>query len=362
MDNNREIKFRGKVLGGRGEAQGFLKIDWVREQCFAATGFEPYPGTLNLKVDHSVFELLRRTAISRGKKIIPPTGMESFCEARLLPLVVDGIRGALLYPMLDDYYNNIVEVIAPVLFKEREGVRDGTFLELLLPPLQKLSCPGAVIFDLDGTLIDSVDLYYSILCEGCLHLELKTPPKDIFLEFMGKGQGFWEGWPALTGSSFPEKERDALKNEVISLFEEIWQRRYEQEVMLFSGVDTLLLQLQKKGIKIGVVTSSYYIKKMELFRRAGLDPESLFSAVITREDTIQKKPHPEPFYRCLQKLEIPATGCISMGDSPCDMEAGRKAGLFTVGVLSGVGTVQSLSKAGADVLLDSVVDFLGLID
>ena len=93
---------------------------------------------------------------------------------------------------------------------------------------------------------------------------------------------------------------------------------------------------------------------MDVFRKAGLDPEELFATVITRNDTLQKKPHPEPIYRCMEQLAVSAPECFCVGDSPCDIVAGNDAGLFTVGVLSGTGTVQSLAKEGAGAILDSV--------
>lgn len=360
MGNTPEIKFRGEVLSGRGEAKGFLEIDWVREQCSIAAGFEPYPGTLNLKVDAVTFALIRRSAMSYGKRIIPPLEAEAFCEARLLPLFISGISGAIIYPMMDDYYSNIIEVIAPMRLKERKDIRDGNFLEAVLPPLQKLFSPAAVIFDLDGTLIDSVELYYSILCEGCRCLGEKPPQRDVFLDFMGKGLGFWEVWAMVTGRTPAKSVNGETEKKVMAVFEDIWQRRYEQEVGLFPGVRELLVQMHERNIKMGVVTSSFYLKKMDLFRKAGLEPDQIFTSVITLNETVHRKPHSEPMFGCLEKLAVPATRCFCVGDSPCDILAGRETGLFNVGVLSGAGTVQSLSKAGADALLDSVADLTAL--
>ncbi len=354
MSNTDEIKFRGRVLSGRGEAKGFMEIDWVRKQCGSAAGFDPHPGTLNLKVDEQTFGVVRRLAMSRGKRIIPPLEAANFCEARLLPLRVNGLNAAIIYPMVNEYYSDIIEIIAPVLFKDTPGVHDGTILEASLKTPQKMSRPAAVIFDLDGTLIDSVDLYYSILCEGCLRLDVNPPTQEIFLDFMGKGLGFWEGWAAIKGAVPPEGNGEELKKDIMAVFEDIWQHRYDHEVTLFPGVEEMLLNFHKQGIRIGVVTSSFYINKMDVFRKAGLDPEELFATVITRNDTLQKKPHPEPIYRCMEQLAVSAPECFCVGDSPCDIVAGNDAGLFTVGVLSGTGTVQSLAKEGAGAILDSV--------
>ena len=362
MEKTPEIRFKGEVYSGRGEASGFMQIDWVKEQCRNISGFEPYPGTLNLKVDTATFALIRKTAMSLGKRIIPPQEAADFCEARLLSLEVNGISSALIYPMVNDYYNDTIEIIAPVLFKKIPGIKDGTLLASTLPLPKKFSRPAAVIFDLDGTLMDSVDLYYNMLCEGCLRLEVQPPLRESFNEFMGEGLGFWEGWEAITGKAAAEGERDKLKKQIMDVFDDIWQRRYEDEVSLFPGVKELLLLLKDKDIKIGVVTSSFYIKKMDLFKRAGLDPDELFSAVITRNDAARKKPHPEPFFRCLEQLGVPAQDAMCVGDSPCDIAGGRAAGLITVGVLTGTGTVQSLCKEGADAIMGNVAELSDLIE
>jgi len=362
MSDVRKNKFSGEVLSGRGEAGRFMEINWVREQCREITGFDPYPGTLNLKVDEDTFALIRRTAMSLGKRVVPPGEAGDYCEARLLPIIANGITAAVIYPMVNDYYTDIIEIIAPVLFKNIEGVEDGSRLELSLEMPVKSFRPSAVIFDLDGTLIDSVNLYYEILCEGSANLGVKPPQKEAFLKFMGEGLGFWEGWEAINRNNITQGDRAKMKNEIMNVFDKIFLQRYEQEVKLFPGVRELLLQFQDRGIKIGVVTSSFYIKKMDLFKRAGLDPDLLFAAVISRNDTVRKKPHPEPIYRCLDQMAAPTNQCLCVGDSPCDITAGKEAGLFTVGVLTGTGSVQSLSKEGADAVMDNAAELLELIE
>lgn len=362
MSDTRKNKFSGKVVSGRGEAGKFMEINWVREQCMEKTGFDPYPGTLNLKVDEDKFALIRRTAMSLGQRVVPPGEASDFCEARLLPIIANGITAAVIYPMVNDYYTDIIEIIAPVLFKNIEGVEDGSRLELSFKMPVKSFRPSAAIFDLDGTLIDSVNLYYEILCEGSANLGVKPPSKEAFLKFMGEGLGFWEGWEAINGNNITQDDRSKMKNEIMNVFDKIFLKRYEQEVKLFPGVRELLLQFQDRGIKIGVVTSSFYIKKMDLFKRAGLDPDLLFSAIITRNDAARKKPHPEPIYRCLDQMAVSTNQCLCVGDSPCDIAAGKEAGLFTVGVLTGTGSVQSLSKEGADAVIDSAAELLALIE
>ena len=360
VEKEKMVVLRGTVQSGRGEAKGFMEIPWVSGQCEENTGFQPYPGTLNLSVDRETFLFIRKLAMSRGGRIIPPVGTD-FCEARTLNLRAGGAPAALLYPMVNDYYQDTLEVIAPLLLKEHLGIKDGEQLQLTLAIPPHFSRPEGIIFDLDGTLMDSVDLYYSMLCEGCHKFGVVPPLKEKVMEIMGNGLGFWETWEVITGDIEFEGNREELQDRIVKVFEEIWDRRYENEVKLFSGVKELLQNLQRNQVTMGVVTSSFYIWKMDLFKKVGLDPDRLFKAVVTRKDTVKNKPDPEPIYRCLEKMDVSPTACICVGDSTCDVAAGREAGLFTVGVLTGTGTLESLSKEGADVIMDSVEEMEELL-
>ncbi|RJX29116.1 MAG: DUF120 domain-containing protein [Dethiobacter sp.] len=353
---------QGKLARGRGEAKGFMQVNWVREQCLKRAGFDPFPGTLNLKVSLDDFNFIRRLSCARGERLIPPAGEDGFCEARLLHVNTGDVSSALVFPMVDNYYSDILEIVAPIGLKGHLRLNEGDVLQLSFVIPEKLPVPAGIIFDLDGTLIDSVDLYYSILCEGCQELGLARPPREKVLEVMGRGTGFWEAWDELITAMELDWEKEKLRERCLFILEEIWQRRYDHEVRFFPGAVKLLSCLQAAGVRMGIVTSSFYKKKMNLFTENGLDPSALFRSVINRRDTLKNKPDPEPVLRCLQELEIPAAKCLCVGDSPCDIIAGREAGLVTVGVLTGTGTRRTLSKEGADVILDAVTELPEVFD
>ncbi|NLX90431.1 MAG: HAD-IA family hydrolase [Firmicutes bacterium] len=345
-------KIIGTIQSGRGEAGQFLSIDWVRDQCQSICGFSSFPGTLNLKISPEDADFIRRLACARGTRVIPPPE-SGFCEARILPLRIKEQEAALVFPMVNDYYDNTAEIIAPVQLKKYLGKNDGDDLTFELTVPEKLPLSKGIIFDLDGTLIDSIELYYSILCEGLQSFNLDIPDRGWILEVLGTGMGFWEVWETLTAGK-ADKIPDFV-NKSRAVFDEIWERRYDKEVQLFPGVVELLTRLHKAGVKMGVVTSSFYVKKMDLFSRNGINYQEVFQSIITRRDTVKMKPHPEPILRCLEQLGIEKESCICVGDSPCDIAAGRNCGMPTIGLMSGTGTRQSLSKEGADLILDNVI-------
>lgn len=346
-------KITGTIQSGRGEAGQFLAIDWVSDQCRQICGFSSFPGTLNLKISPEDADFIRRLACARGTRVIPPSQNEGFCEARILSLRIKEQAAALVFPMVNDYYDDIAEIIAPVQLKKYLGKNDGDDLifELAIP--EKVPLSKGIIFDLDGTLIDSIELYYSILCEGLQSFNLDIPEREWIMEVLGSGMGFWEVWETLTAGK-TDKISDFV-NKSGAVFDEIWKRRYDKEVRLFPGVVELLARLHKAGVKMGVVTSSFYVKKMDLFSLNGLNYREVFQSIITRKDTVKMKPHPEPIQRCLEQMGIDKESCICVGDSPCDIAAGRDAGMQTIGLMTGTGTRQSLSKEGADLILDNVI-------
>jgi len=355
MINGKVFNLEGMVTEGSGEAGQFMTLDWVKDQCQNSVNFEPFPGTLNLKVKAADFDFIRRIASARGKRIIPPASESGFCEARLLYAEVRGISAALLYPMVDDYYTDILEIIAPVKVKPELGLQNGDRLGFSIYLPDQLNRPGGIIFDLDGTLIDSVDLFYSMLCEGFQEVGIPLSPRDQVMKFMGSGARLSEAWQALE-LDFDQARKEELFARLVGVFETLWESRYEQEVRLFTGVEKFLQSLISSGIVLGVVTSSFYKGKMDLFARSNLDPQVYFSSIVTGPDTANSKPHPEPVQLCLKQMGINPGSVFLVGDSPCDIDAGSQAGLFTVGVLSGAGTRSSLSAAGADLIVDGVVD------
>jgi len=346
-DNVRTIN--GTIQSGRGEAGQFMEIDWVREQFRQISGFVSYPGTVNLAIDPMDADFIRQIACARGERVIPPAGADSFCEARILLLRVEDQPAALVFPMVNDYYENTAEIIAPVKLKAHLGKEDGDALMVKLMVPEKLPLPKGIIFDLDGTLIDSIELYYSILCEGLQHFNLPLPERAWIMEIMGAGTGFWEAWESITAN-----KEEEFRKQSMALFEEIWGRRYDRDVRLFPGVSELLARLHKAGVKMGVVTSSFYAKKMNLFGQNGINYQELFQSIITKKDTVKKKPDPEPIRRCLEQMGLESKDCICVGDSPCDIAAGRDCEMLTIGLLTGTGTRQNLSKEGADLILDDV--------
>jgi CTP-dependent riboflavin kinase len=131
MRTVRNRRLRGRVVSGRGEAAGFTRLPWVQAQVAQRLGFVLYPGTLNLEVepadDAAMWKRLRTCS---GVAIDPAPG---YCPARCYPVSVEGqISAAILLPLVPEYPERSVEVIAPVSLRETLHLGDGHVLTLIL--------------------------------------------------------------------------------------------------------------------------------------------------------------------------------------------------------------------------------------
>jgi len=216
----------------------------------------------------------------------------------------------------------------------------------------------AAIFDLDGTLIDSVPAYLNIL--GIILKRLNLPPvsKEALSALMGGGRDAWE-------MLIPEElkhKRDEIRNEIIEIAKEAGRKIFPQEIKLIPGVSEIFNQLSSRQIKLGLVTSTHAraldVKLIPL-QREGIDV--LFDVVITFEDTPKAKPAPDPLIECARRLEVTREKSVYVGDSYVDIRAGKAAGMITIGVLTGMDDYETLKEEKPDVIVKSVFDLSDIL-
>ena len=131
MEGPRDILVKGVVFSDLGRAGEFLRLDWVRDAIRERVGFDPFPGTLNVRArgeDLGRWEQVRR---SRGK-IVLPSPDPAFCSAFLLTGSLQGWRAseprervAVVVPEVEDYPGDKLEIVAAVSLKQTRSVRDG---------------------------------------------------------------------------------------------------------------------------------------------------------------------------------------------------------------------------------------------
>lgn len=210
---------------------------------------------------------------------------------------------------------------------------------------------AAVIFDLDGTLIDSIDIYFRIVENALERLGLPTVSRSKILAAAESEDFKWE--LVLPEEILHSQER--IIDKAWAAINEIAPQMFADDLDIFQGAGGILKMISARGLKMGLVTSTqkhYLETKMLPLKNAGVD--KLFEVIITSDDVKQRKPAPDPLLACAQQLEFKPANCVYVGDTTTDMQSGKAAGMHTVGVLTGFDDYEALSKERPDAIIDSI--------
>jgi pyrophosphatase PpaX len=192
-----------------------------------------------------------------------------------------------------------------------------------------------VLFDLDGTVLDSIDMILASLRHALqTHLDW-DPPDPILVRGVGtplREQFFDHAGEAaqVRGHAAPD---EALVAALCATYLDHNRAHHDALIRPFPDADQTLARLKAGGVKLGIVTSKPQGTARRGLRVTGL--EHYFPVVIGADDVRNTKPHPEPVFTALEALGVPALGTLFVGDSPHDLHAGRAAGVATAAALWG---------------------------
>jgi phosphoglycolate phosphatase len=209
----------------------------------------------------------------------------------------------------------------------------------------------AVLFDLDGTLIDSAPIYYQII--DIIFERLGVPPvsRETLHEAMDDGNFDWD-YVLPT----PMKSRkEELIAEARAIIGDIAPDLFRRQLEMIPAAADICKRIAAQGMKIGLVTSNpvdYISVKLMPLRKAGI--EKLLQVIMTADDVVNKKPSAEPLLKGSKKLEVTVEQCVYVGDTRVDIRAGSAAGMKTVGVLTGLDDFKALKRENPDAIIDSI--------
>jgi pyrophosphatase PpaX len=186
-----------------------------------------------------------------------------------------------------------------------------------------------ILFDLDGTLIDSIELILASHRHATLEV-LGASPSDEVLR-----QGI--GVPLMTQMrTLDETRADAL----VAAYRAFNHRMHDELLRPYEGLLELCDRLRAEGAVLGVVTSKSLPVVEMAFARLAFAP--LLDVVVTSDQTEHHKPRPEPILEALRRLGCDASGACYVGDSPFDLQAAHAAGVDGIGVSWGAFTADEL--------------------
>lgn len=213
---------------------------------------------------------------------------------------------------------------------------------------------GAVLFDLDGTLIDSAPDLGAAADQMRLARGLPSLPPELYRPMAGAGARGMLG--VAFGMTPDHPEFPVLREEFFVNYE----RCMTQRTYAFEGVPELIEQLLGRGLVWGVVTNKAMrftgplTQGMRLFATA--------AAVVGGDSTPHAKPHPEPLLEAARRLKLEPSRCIYVGDDERDVLAGRAAGMATVAARYGyLGGNPDAVRWGAQAHIDSPLELLSLL-
>jgi pyrophosphatase PpaX len=202
-----------------------------------------------------------------------------------------------------------------------------------------------ILFDLDGTLIDTNRLITESFRHTIRTHYDREPDMEIVRAYYGKTLR------AALEVLGPDKV-----DELIQTYREYNLQHHDRLARSFAGVAEVVRELYNHGLLLGIVTSkthSIALRGLRLF-----DMDKYFAVIIGAEQCRNHKPHPEPVLLALAGLGLPAGDCLMIGDSPADLASGKAAGVKTAAVAWSEIAPEILLAENPDYVLDTIADLL----
>ncbi|MEA3320461.1 MAG: pyrophosphatase PpaX [Bacillota bacterium] len=207
---------------------------------------------------------------------------------------------------------------------------------------------NTVLFDLDGTLIDTNDLIIESFLHTLNHYYPDQYGREDVLTFLG---------PPLYDTFV--KMDESKVDEMIAHYRDFNMTKHDEYVTEFEGVLETVKLLHEKGLKLGIVTTKMRQTVVMGLKLTGLD--RFFDVVVCLDDVTNAKPDPEPIHLALQQLGSTPDEAIMVGDNFHDILAGKNAGTKTAAVSWTIKGVEYLQSFEPDYMLTHMQDLLPIL-
>lgn len=296
----------GRLVSGAGAGAEFVTA--AREALAAMVGFRPYPGTVNLEGVSGIDALPERT-------INDDLG-DPHCEGvRLRPCTIAGVRGSVIRPLVPGYPLEKLELLAPVRVRGLFRLDDGATVPLA-PPHEPWSPAGppaaanalgsfdAVVFDLDGTLVElQVDW-------RAVHGEIEERFGDRLEKPVTEHDG---------NELFEVAAAQGIYDDLVALIEG-HERDGAEAATALPGLEVI----DELPTPVGICTANAADAAERALERFGV--RGKVDAIVARETVRPGKPDPAPLLECLRRLGVEPGNAVFIGDQPGDAEAAVGAG------------------------------------
>lgn len=213
----------------------------------------------------------------------------------------------------------------------------------------------AVLFDLDGTLLDTLADLGESMNEALSEIGLPGHPLDRYRRFVGDGVAM------LAERALPAARRDARTIDAcVAAMRRIYGARWDRETRPYPGVEDLIATLRARGIPLAVLSN-----KPDDLTRVVVErffPAGTFDAVAGARAGVERKPDPAAATAIASRLGVGPAQVLYIGDTNTDMQTAVRAGMHAVGALWGFRDADELTSAGARDLIAAPAEVLRLLD
>lgn len=206
----------------------------------------------------------------------------------------------------------------------------------------------AVLFDLDGTILDTTPLILQSFQQTFAELFQRQISLEDIQPFMGK--------PLRAAMDFLAPGQEEL---AISTYRKFNEQNHDLWARIFPGVEDTVSQLGAQGIAMAIVTSKTSVMARRGLKLFGID--HWFHPIIGLEDSERHKPDPEPVQKALEILKLPTHLCLMVGDSPHDIASAKAAGLKTAAVRWTHVAWSEIVAAKPDYYFEAIQDLIPLV-
>lgn len=216
---------------------------------------------------------------------------------------------------------------------------------------------NAVLFDLDGTLVNTIPLIFECYRHTlATHLPGVDIPRRVIVGNLGRSlDDILRDYAVAGGAADP----DTLTREMLHTYRSFQRDHLDALIEPYPGMREALAGLRERGLALGLVTSKVEWAARLSYERYGLG--EFLSVLVFHDDTTRHKPDPEPLLFAAAKAGMDPARTAYVGDSVHDMAAGRAAGMKTIGALWGPSERAELERSGADELAREPRELLNIV-
>lgn len=214
----------------------------------------------------------------------------------------------------------------------------------------RLGALEAVLFDLDGTVVDTIPHILASFQHATAEVLGQALPDEELLHYVGV---------PLAAQMRYFTDDEGVAERLLASYREFNQRTHDEMAKLYPNTVATLAALQRAGLPMAIVTSKSRLMATRALELFGLS--AYFKALVTADDTPVHKPDPLPVLRGTELLGVDPAKAVYVGDSPADIESGNGAGTATVGATWGVASRERLAAAHPDAIIDDIGELLVLL-